>query len=420
MSNSNADNSLRMGGDICLDKSIGGDGSNQDTVIVDGYSDMQLDLTSNLVSGVTASHSEAHAVAHTGAMRLHPEIELLRSFVPLNILSDDHLNTIAISSELELAMPGQVVADAELLQRSQVFLVSGCLALSLGDGRQINVYGGSSSSHLSIGDNYPQAVAVTAIEDCQLFIVDRNKLDAMLCWDQVAKTLAVEFSADRQFDEDAGWMNTLLCSNLFHKIPPYNVKQIFDRFEPRVVQSGETIVRQGEQGDLCFIIKEGYATVSQCDVEAAKLSNQDKTSEQIPPVIVAQLGPGRCFGEDALLNKTTRNATVTMDSNGVLMCLRKRDFLALMAEPEVASLSAGQAEKQIAGGARWLDVRSQQEFDNEHKSEAFHLPMHLMSLKSRLMTKDVEYIAYCSTGRRASTVAYLLSQQGFKVQALAP
>lgn len=153
------------------------------------------------------------------------------------------------------------------------------------------------------------------------------------------------------------------------------------------------------------MIKEGCASVS--------------CTHNAETTVVAELSPGRCFGEDALLNRTTRNATVTMKTNGVIMALNKRDFLALMTEPEVASLNIEQAVKTIADGACWLDVRSQQEYEIDHRADAFHLPMHLMSLKSRMMDMNTRYVAYCSTGRRASTVAYLLSQQGFNVQALA-
>ena len=92
---------------------------------------------------------------------------------------------------------------------------------------------------------------------------------------------------------------------------------------------------------------------------------------------------------------------------------------AVMAEPEVSAITIEQAVKTVADGARWLDVRSQEEYENDHRADAFHLPMHLMSLKSRLMDANTRYIAYCSTGRRASTVAYLLSQQGFNVKPLA-
>ncbi|MDB2409770.1 cyclic nucleotide-binding domain-containing protein [Pseudomonadales bacterium] len=332
-------------------------------------------------------------------------VYVLRSFVPLNILSKDHLKTIARSCEMDLAIKGQRIADADILHDSQLFLVSGSVDVELDDGQPLRICGGTENSHLSLGDSFPTAVSVTAVEDSQLFLLNRNKLDAMLCWDQVAKTLALEFSADRHFDEDANWMNTLLRSNLFHKIPPYNVKAIFDRFEAQLVEAGEVIVREGEQGDICYLIKEGCASVS--------------CTHNAETTVVAELSPGRCFGEDALLNRTTRNATVTMKTNGVIMALNKRDFLALMTEPEVASLNIEQAVKTIADGACWLDVRSQQEYEIDHRADAFHLPMHLMSLKSRMMDVNTRYVAYCSTGRRASTVAYLLNQQGFNVQALA-
>ncbi|MDG1937733.1 MAG: cyclic nucleotide-binding domain-containing protein [Pseudomonadales bacterium] len=332
-------------------------------------------------------------------------VDVLRSFVPLNILSKDHLKTIARSCEMDLAIKGQRIADADILHDSQLFLVSGSVDVELDDGQPLRICGGTENSHLSLGDSFPTAVSVTAVEDSQLFLLNRDKLDAMLCWDQVAKTLALEFSADRHFDEDANWMNTLLRSNLFHKIPPYNVKAIFDRFEAQLVEAGEVIVREGEQGDICYLIKEGCASVS--------------CTHNAETTVVAELSPGRCFGEDALLNRTTRNATVTMKTNGVIMALNKRDFLALMTEPEVASLNIEQAVKTIADGACWLDVRSQQEYEIDHRADAFHLPMHLMSLKSRMMDVNTRYVAYCSTGRRASTVAYLLNQQGFNVQALA-
>ena len=332
-------------------------------------------------------------------------VDVLRSFVPLNILSKDHLKTIARSCEMDLAIKGQRIADADILHDSQLFLVSGSVDVELDDGQPLRICGGTENSHLSLGDSFPTAVSVTAVEDSQLFLLNRDKLDAMLCWDQVAKTLALEFSADRHFDEDANWMNTLLRSNLFHKIPPYNVKAIFDRFEAQLVEAGEVIVREGEQGDICYLIKEGCASVS--------------CTHNAETTVVAELSPGRCFGEDALLNRTSRNATVTMKTNGVIMALNKRDFLALMTEPEVASLNIEQAVKTIADGACWLDVRSQQEYEIDHRADAFHLPMHLMSLKSRMMDVNTRYVAYCSTGRRASTVAYLLNQQGFNVQALA-
>lgn len=336
-------------------------------------------------------------------------LEVLRSFVPLNVLSDSHLNTVIRSAIEQIATYGQEIADARQLQEKQYFLVSGAVEITDSNGQASVVHAGTEGSRLSLGEAMASAALITAVTDSQLIIVDRQLLEGMLCWDQAAKTLALDYSARRQLDEDAAWMNMLLSSNLFHKIPPYNVYQIFDQFEARVVHAGETIIRQGEEGDTCYVIKEGIAVVSQVAAGSKGIER---------PAILAELTAGQCFGEDALLNKTTRNATVTMESNGVLMCLRKQDFFSLMVEPKVPALNLVDAQSQVEQGACWLDVRSEEEFDSQHLPGAFHLPMHLMSLKSRLMDAGKPYIAYCSSGRRASTAAYLLSQQGFNVVAL--
>ena len=133
---------------------------------------------------------------------------------------------------------------------------------------------------------------------------------------------------------------------------------------------------------------------------------------------------GQCFGEDALVNKTRRNASVRMTSNGVLMVLRKREFLSLMSEPAIFAVPFEQARDAVSAGALWLDVRTQPEFDHGSLPGSFHLPMHLMVLKARMMDKEQQYYAVCGTGRRAATAAYLLQQQGFKVvpvrQAIGP
>jgi CRP-like cAMP-binding protein len=46
--------------------------------------------------------------------------------------------------------------------------------------------------------------------------------------------------------------------------------------------------------------------------------------------LLADLGPGECFGEMALLNKTTRGATVRCSEPMDVLSLRKSDFGALV------------------------------------------------------------------------------------------
>lgn len=337
-----------------------------------------------------------------------PGIDVLKGFVPMAELSDSHLRSAARISRVVTVPEAQTVADRKMLQTQYVYLLSGEVLARAHDQCKEETHDATDSSMLSLSDLFPKSPLISATTDCQVLYIDREEMDCMLCWDQVAKSLMTEINAERDYDEDREWLQTLLMSNLFHKIPPYNIHRVVDRFEARVVQSGEAIIREGDRGDECYLIKEGQAVVTVFD------ENKQE------PNVVAELTSGQCFGEDALVNMTVRNATVTMSTNGVLMALKKREFLALMSEPDIPAIPLLQAKIAVDKGAQWLDVRTQQEFDHHHESDAFHLPLHLMVLKSRLMQKEQSYYAYCATGRRAATAAYLLQREGFNVTPVIP
>ncbi len=332
--------------------------------------------------------------------------EDLKSFVPFNELSMAHLLTAARMAYQETIAEGQRVANSHLLQSHYIYLVSGKVIIHGNKNIADEKYDALDSGQLSLGEYFPNTALIIAETDSQVILIERKQLDNMLCWDQVAKSILLGFSEDRSLDEDIEWLKKLLMSNLFHKIPPYSIRKVIDRFQPRLVQNGERIIREGERGEECYFIKEGEALVSHYN----KTLNQEQD--------LAKLQEGSCFGEDALINMTMRNANVTMLSNGVLMVLSKRDFLSLFYEPEIEMVTKSQAEKGIADGGQWLDVRSQLEYDHQHETDAFHLPLKLMHLKSRLMDKNKRYYAYCSTGNRAKTASYLLRQQGFDVVAV--
>jgi CRP-like cAMP-binding protein len=46
--------------------------------------------------------------------------------------------------------------------------------------------------------------------------------------------------------------------------------------------------------------------------------------------VLRQLGPDQVFGEIGLFNETPRTATVTADSDGLLLALERTDFLELV------------------------------------------------------------------------------------------
>jgi NADH dehydrogenase len=87
---------------------------------------------------------------------------------------------------------------------------------------------------------------------------------------------------------------------------------VYEHFEP-----GQEVFREGDVGDRLYIITRGTAEVTRRNGEG--------------DILLAQLSPGEYFGEMALLNQTTRNATVRCVEALDVLSIPKRDFSALAA-----------------------------------------------------------------------------------------
>jgi MFS family permease len=84
------------------------------------------------------------------------------------------------------------------------------------------------------------------------------------------------------------------------------------------VTAGTAVVTQGETADRFYIIEQGTFTVTQTPAGGGS------------PVVLRQLAKDDVFGELGLLRREPRSATVTADSDGLLLALERDDFLALV------------------------------------------------------------------------------------------
>ena len=330
---------------------------------------------------------------------------LLKTCVPVNALTEDHLHTLLRDSRVEVAYRGQRLLERGDCDGYDVYLLSGSVELDEPAGPR-RIGADDPEACFPLAAQQPRPVAVIALEDCHIIRFDSERLDAMLAWDQAATYIELDIAGSRDLDEDADWMLTLLRSNLFYKVPPMNIRQILNRFHPEFRAAGDVVIRQGELGESCYFIKEGSVGVYRAEGERGR-------SE-----LVAELGVGRCFGEDALVNDTPRNATITMRSNGVLMRLDKQDFFLLLKQPPVQQVGYGQLQRCLAGGAQLLDVRTLEEYEQARAAAALHMPLSIIKLKSRLLDPERFYITYCNSGRRSSAAAHFLSEDGYQVATL--
>lgn len=362
-------------------------------------------FSSNDRQRLTPEQSSGEAVAPSENPQLALKRYLLQTLVPVNALTEDHLNTLLRETGLEMVCRGQTLVQRGDCDNQHVYLLSGSVVI--GDGEDVRTLSADAAeARFPLTHHQPRLQTVTAAEDCQVIRFDSDRLDAMLAWDQAANYIVLDISSQRDLDEDADWMLTLLRSNLFYKVPPINIREILNRFRPSFIDAGSVVLRQGEMGDCCYFIKEGAVEVLRAEHERAT------------PQVVARLGVGRCFGEDALVNDAPRNATVVMSENGVLMRLDKQDFYLLLKSPPATSVTLPELEREVAAGATLVDVRTQEEFECAHASQALNMPLNILKLKSRLLQRDRRYIVYCNSGRRSSAAAHLLAADGYNVVAL--
>ena len=327
-----------------------------------------------------------------------------RSLVPLATMREYHLLAALDEAAEVTACKDDIILSGEGDKDCLFYLLSGEVLLTHQSGQQRII---TADFHwLPIVQFQTEEFEARAITDCELIRFNRKHLDNLLTWSQVADYLEVDISYERSYDEDSNWMTTILNSNLFYKIAPLNVLSIFSKIIPKEVKAGDVIITQGDDGDYCYFIKEGQSVVSR----AAKSGEA--------AVTVAQIASNRCFGEDALIDDSARNATVTMVTDGVLMCLHKDDFAGLLVEPSVENVSFETLDTMKGQNFEFLDVRSQEEFDYKHVADAVHIPLVLLRLKIRLLDAKKHYLIYCNTGSRSRAAAFLLASKGYHVSLL--
>lgn len=329
-------------------------------------------------------------------------LAIARTFVPLSSLKGNYLDYLLQQASVDYICTGQRLFEQGVCDYRHQYLLHGHLRLMYPSGYEETI--SAKDSIFPLANEMPRPCDGIAETDCTVLCLDSDRLDRILSWSQIADYLLSELSVERDYDEDIAWIKTVFNSNLFYKVPPVNAERILDRMVPQVVMAGDVIVRQGEIGNCCYFIKEGTARVT-------------RREEKGPAQHLADIGVGRCFGEDALVYETLRNATVTMSTDGVLMRLGKEDFKLLLLEPQVEEV----AEEDFADFTEppvYVDVRTQSEYEEGHLVLAANLPLNLLSLKKRLLRQPIPYVFYCDTGRRSRAAAYLLGKEGYNTFAL--
>lgn len=281
------------------------------------------------------------------------------------------------------------------------FLLSGCIDLANSQFDITQVCGKDDENILALDASHSihRHAGVTKT-DCSFFAVRREHLELITTWSELTQSWHEEGIND-QID----WLDALLTSNIFTKVPPANIQKLLSNFTNREVTLGEVIINEGEEGNECFVIQKGKAIVSRM---------QNKKSE-----VLAALTNGALFGEDALISNLPRNATVTMGSSGILKVLTKESFDTLLKQPIISYISEDELAALISEGDTGtviIDVRLAQEVIANPINRAQAIP--LSQLRAQIPSFSDDFIYVVIGGSSAEAAAYILNEAGLKVKVL--
>ncbi len=224
---------------------------------------------------------------------------------------------------------------------------------------------------------------------------ERDKMDFLLSWQVMRDTLGA------QDPELKSLLSMLKNPKVFVNLPLENVAEAFHRMDAIDVKKGDIVMAQGEPGDYFYIIKEGDAEIWQ---QGLYDSEQQK---------VAVRSAGEHVGEEALVTGGTRTATVKMITDGILLRLNASDFKELITKATIEEVDAEKVQRLIDTGHKILDVRYEEEYEEEHIPGVQLIP--LPELRDRLDELDSaeKYVTVCLSGKRSAVASMILRQNKF-------
>ena len=160
--------------------------------------------------------------------------------------------------------------------------------------------------------HHDQAKAET---DTSVLMIDRATFDG---W--VEKHPAIQSTVE-DFYRRRVLARVLAITPVFEGVPPDARLALADKFRLQVYENGSVVVKEGESGDIFYLIRSGRV----------KISTRGMRS-QGDPVELGSMAEGSFFGEVSLLTDKPRTATVVAEGHLELMELTRNDFKAIVAD----------------------------------------------------------------------------------------
>ena len=244
------------------------------------------------------------------------ELLLLLRRVPLfSVLGVEALERLAAGARREHVDAGvDVVREGDPDARDFYVIENGEAEVRLADWPVAHLGAGEAFGERALLRDAPRAATVRSLTDLALQAIDRDTFITALTG------TASEATLDRPRDADVrSLVETLRGLPLLAGLGDVQLNELVATGDLRSAHAGETIIREGEQGDELFVILRGEARVER------------------DGATIVRLLPGDHVGEIALLHNVPRSATVRVTADALLLAIGRSAYQAAVPQPAPAA-----------------------------------------------------------------------------------
>ncbi len=323
----------------------------------------------------------------------------LRQFYPLDGFRSENLTMAAEAMRFERFSQGDLLFQAGDRAGDSFFLLAGSVDILEEDGTlRRSIQASTTSARYPLVDTHPRRWAVrVSSRSAMLGRISRAYLQRIRIWNEAAEALMQE--KPELAEGSSRWLSRLFASPVLEKVPMMHLRPLLENLELHHCKAGDVIIRQGEQGDRAYIVRRGRCAVKR----------------HLGDTVLAMLGPGDLFGEDALLSASPRNADVIMVSDGELCSIGREQFNALVKQPALTWVEPRQVPLLLKNRAWLLDVRSPEATRQRRIRGARNLPFERLRETLPRMNRDRPYVICCEDGNLSAAASFIMKDAGFKV-----
>jgi CRP-like cAMP-binding protein len=334
----------------------------------------------------------------------HAEISphQLRSYCYFSCLSDEALREIAAKLQ-EVKFPaGEKIISEGASGDSFYFVHKGEVDIfkktPAGQEAFLSTLGGGEVfGEMALLTSSPRTATVVARTDVSLLRLLKSDFESAVLAD------AMVTGRLKKRANGYAYYNQLKVLEPFAPLEPARMMSLFIKTEERKYSPGDTIIAQGDAGDVYYIIQSGRVAVMKQMLE--------ETQEK-----VAELGAGMGFGEEALLTGAPRSASVQAVEETVVLAVTKADFDGMLKASFLEEVSFDDIIFDEEERPVFLDVRTQAEFEEEHLPNAVNIPLDELRQRYEDFDRDREYYVHCITGDRSAVATFLLNMHGLRAK----